>query len=251
MNATTSISKPFLHLRAALRNVNVMLSATIAQRAMSQLSPQMLREGRLDCSDEDGARMHLYYAPGACSLASHISLRETGLPFDMTMVDIRTRKTDQGEDYMNINPKGYVPALTLGAGRPFTENVAILSLIADEAPHLLPEGAMGRLRLIEMLAFIASEIHKPFIGVMFTDNDAMRAHLKDMIGARLAQLDAMADGAFLFGQRLTTADAYFYVMARWAGMLGVSMPAALSHMADRIQRRPAVEAAIKAEGLVP
>lgn len=195
------------------------------------------------------AEATLYFAPGACSLAAHICLREAQLPFDLAMVDITTHRTADGRDFSDINPKGYVPALQLGSGAPLTENVAILSFISDAAPHLLPEGVNGKLRLIEMLAFIATELHKPFIGLMFTENDAMRAHLKEMLGARLAQLDAMSEGHFLFGEHFATADAYFYVMARWARMLDVDMPAGLSRIAERIEQRPAVEAAIKAEGL--
>jgi glutathione S-transferase len=254
MNSITSTSAPFKGLRTAMRAISGIFSSAVTHQAAAHLSDTMRRDIGLDQRRGQSAiatRMRLYYAPGACSLASHISLREAGLPFEMTMVDVRIHKTDEGEDYRDINPKGYVPALFLGTGRPLTENVAVLSFIADQAPHLMPEGDMGRFRLIEMLGFIASEIHKPFIGLMFTDNDAMRAHLREMIGARLAQLDAMADGVFLFGQQFTTADAYFYVMSRWARMLGVDMPDGLSRMAERIEKQPSVQAAIKAEGLQP
>jgi glutathione S-transferase len=255
MMITSIFRDPFpFNLRGSIRALHAMFSRVVMQQAISHLSDALTADIGLQRGDEaitSGARMRLYYAPGACSLASHISLREAGLPFQMTMVDIRVHKTDEGEDYRCINPKGYVPALFLGTGQPLTENVAILSFIADQAPHLMPEGAIGRVRLIEILAFIASEIHKPFIGVMFTDSDAMRGHLKEMIGSRLMQLDAMSDAAFLSGQRFTTADAYFYVMARWARMLDVDMPMGLARIAEHVENRPAVQAALKAEGLTP
>ena len=106
--------------------------------------------------------MILYFAPGACSLADHIALHEANLTFDRVKVDLKTHTTEDGRDFTKINPKGYVPALALEGGELLTENIAILSWIADQAPALAPSGALGRYRLLETLAFISTEIHKSF-----------------------------------------------------------------------------------------
>ena len=107
--------------------------------------------------------MKLYLAPGACSLADHIALHEAGLAFERVRVDLRAKRTEDGRDFNEINPKGYVPALVLDDGQLLTENVAILCWVAERAPELAPDGELGRIRLLEMLAFIATELHKPFV----------------------------------------------------------------------------------------
>src|SRR5579864_1069587 len=106
--------------------------------------------------------MKLYLSPGACSLADHIALHEAGLDFDRIKVDLKAKRTEDGRDYSQINPKGYVPALEFDDGEVLTENIAILSVAADKAPALTPAGQFGRFRLLEMLAFISTEIHKAF-----------------------------------------------------------------------------------------
>ena len=106
--------------------------------------------------------MKLYYAPGACSLADHIALHEAGLSFDHEKVDLKTKRTEAGIDFSTINPKGYVPALTLDSGETITENVAILNWIAHQDSKLAPSGPMGNTHLLETLAFISTEIHKSF-----------------------------------------------------------------------------------------
>ena len=113
--------------------------------------------------------MKLYLAPGACSLADHIALHEADLEFDRVRVDLRTKRTEDGGDFNEVNPKGYVPALVLDDGQLLTENVAILAWVAERAPKLAPGGELGRIRLIEMLAFIATELHKPFVRSFFPD----------------------------------------------------------------------------------
>ena len=106
--------------------------------------------------------MILYYSPGACSLADHIALHEAGMKFDLVKVDLKTHKLDDGRSFTEINPKGYVPALQFDDGEVLTENVAILSMIADKYPALMAPGQFGRYRLLEMLAYISTEIHKSF-----------------------------------------------------------------------------------------
>ncbi len=106
--------------------------------------------------------MKLYYAPGACSLADHIALHEAGLSFDHEKVDLKAKRTEAGVDFSTINPKGYVPALTLDSGETLSENIAILDWIAHQDSKLAPSGPMGHTHLLEALAFISTEIHKSF-----------------------------------------------------------------------------------------
>jgi glutathione S-transferase len=193
--------------------------------------------------------MKLYLTPGACSLADHIALHEAGLDFDAVRVDLATRRTESGADFTEINPKGYVPALVLDDGQVLTENAAILSWVAERSPGLAPGGDLGRVRLIEMLAFIGSEVHKPFVRLMFPTDDAERDAAREIVGQRLAHLAGRMRGGFLFGDAFTVADAYLYVMLRWAKMLGVEAPEPLSAFAARVEARPAVQAALRHEGL--
>ena len=106
--------------------------------------------------------MKLYYAPGACSLADHIALHEAGLPFEHEEVDLKTKRTEGGADFSKINPKGYVPALTLDSGETLSENIAILDWIAHQKTALKPAGPLGHTHLLEALAYISTEIHKTF-----------------------------------------------------------------------------------------
>src|SRR5215211_6432700 len=106
--------------------------------------------------------MKLYYAPGACSLADHIALIEAGLPFQTEKVDLKTKRTETGADYMSLNPKGYVPALELDDGQILTENIAVLSYVADRSGKLMPANGMPRWRVLETTAFISTELHKNF-----------------------------------------------------------------------------------------
>jgi glutathione S-transferase len=106
--------------------------------------------------------MKLYYSPGACSLADHIALHEAGLSFEHEKVDLKTKRTESGADYAAVNPKGYVPALTLDSGETLSENIAILDWIAHQDTALKPTGAMGHTHLLEALAFVSTEIHKSF-----------------------------------------------------------------------------------------
>ena len=110
--------------------------------------------------------MKLYYAPGACSLADHIALHEAGMDFDIEKVDLRAKRTESGTDYATVNPKGYVPALTLDSGETLSENIAILDWISRQDERLRPDGAMGHTHLLEALAFISTEIHKGFQAVL-------------------------------------------------------------------------------------
>jgi len=193
--------------------------------------------------------MKLYLTPGACSLADHIALHEAGLAFDRVRVDLRTKRTEDGGDFTEVSPKGYVPALVLDDGQLLTENVAILCWVADRAPKLAPGGEMGRIRLIEMLAFIATELHKPFVRYFFPTSDAEKQVAEDSIRRRLAFVAERLEGDYLFGREASVADAYLYVMLRWARMQELDVREPLPAFALRMEARPAVRLALQHEGL--
>jgi len=201
--------------------------------------------------------MKLYYSPGACSLASHIVLHETGLPFTIEKVDLRAKTTEAGADFATISRKGAVPALALDGGAVLTEGVAIMQYVADVAgtPGLSPApGTLDRARLQEMLNFIASEVHKAF-GPLFTPgvSDEGKAMAVANVTRRLGQMDGMlADGrTWLLGDTFTQADAYAFTITSWTRFVGIDI-AALTHLGaymGRVAARPAVQAALRAEGL--
>ncbi|GAA0311672.1 glutathione S-transferase N-terminal domain-containing protein [Sphingomonas oligophenolica] len=194
--------------------------------------------------------MKLYYSPGACSLADHIALHEAGLSFDCEKVDLKAKKTETGEDFWAINPKGYVPALRLDDGEMVTENIAMLSWIAEQAPQLAPGGAMGRTRLLEALAFISSELHKNYKPYFAGASDEDKAKAGEMITKRLTWLAGTLQGDYLFGADMSVADAYLFVMLLWARKNGVTIPEPLPAFLARMMARPAVQTAMKHEGLI-
>jgi glutathione S-transferase len=193
--------------------------------------------------------MKLYVTPGACSLADHIAMHEAGLAFDRIRVDLATKRTEDGTDYTEINPKGYVPALVLDDGQLLTENVAILSWVAERDPKLAPGGELGRTRLIEMLAFIATELHKLFGRFFFPTSDVEKAAAEASIRKRLGFLASRLQDDYLFGSEFSVADAYLYVMLRWAGMKGLDLPEPLPAFVERMNARPDVRLALQHEGL--
>jgi glutathione S-transferase len=193
--------------------------------------------------------MKLYYHPGACSLSSQIALREAGRPFESEDVDLESKRTAGGADFNAINPKGYVPALRLDNGELLTENLAVLDYIAAQYPELGLEGPFGRTWLVEALAYIATEVHqsfKPlFDGGMWPD----KADATYTIEKRLQFLADTMHGDYLFGDRPSVADFYLFVTLLWADKFSVEIPARLAALRDRLEARPAVQAALKAEGL--
>lgn len=198
--------------------------------------------------------MKLYIKPGACSLASHIALREAGLSFETEKVD-GARRTDSGADFTAINPKGYVPALTLDDGEVLTEGAAILQYIADSVPAagLAPaNGSRARVRLQEQLNFISSELHKS-IGALFAKPEgAAREAILGRIETRLDLVErTLGDGREYLLGGYSVADAYLFTVVNWTNFLGLSLgerPHLKAFMA-RMAARPAVQAALKAEGL--
>lgn len=201
--------------------------------------------------------MKLYYAPSACSMAVHIALRETGQKFELVKVDLRQHKTESGEDYYRINPKGYVPALQIDNGEVLTEDAVLLQYAADRKPDssLAPKaGSMERYRLMEWLNFISSEIHKT-LGALF--NPKITPEWKEdriaLFGRRCDFLVKTLDSKpYLMGDKFTIADAYLFTILGWANYFKLDMSKwpALKEYADRIAARPAVKEAMKAEGLI-
>lgn len=200
--------------------------------------------------------MKLYYMVGACSLASLIALYESGIKFETAALDRKTRKTADGEDYTQVNSKGYVPALRLDDGQVLTENVAVLLYIADRNPasRLAPAaGTLERYRLIETLAFINSEIHKNFSPLFNPGaSEETKQFMRGNLAKRLDWLDtALGSKAFLTGNTFTVADAYLFTVLGWSGRVGVDLakwPSLKRHHAA-IATRPSVAAALKAEGV--
>lgn len=201
--------------------------------------------------------MHkLYYAPGACSLAPHIILREAGLPFTLVRVDFaRGRRTEDGGNLVNINPKGYVPALVLPDSQVVTEAAVVMQYIADLRPEsglAPPPTSFERVRLQEWLNYIATELHKalaPFF--MGEANDEYKDATKVRLLARLAYMGrCLGDRSFLLGERFTVADAYaFYALRTWQRLVKGEFVDTLAAYQTRIALRPAVTAALEAEGL--
>ena len=201
--------------------------------------------------------MKLYYSTGACSLAPHIVLREAGFPFDLERVNLAGKKLASGGDYLEVNPKGYVPALKLDSGEILTEVAAILQYLADKAPEkqLAPAaGSMERYRLIEWLTFISTELHKSF-SPLFKPNtpDETKQAARDLIAARLNIVENQLQGRdHLTGNQFSVADAYLFTVLNWARPMNIDLgqwPAVQAYM-QRVAARPAVHDAMKAEGLI-
>lgn len=200
--------------------------------------------------------MKLYYSPGVCSLAPHIALREAGLDFTLEKVDAASKRTDAGRDFLTVNPNGYVPALEIESGVILTEGPAIMQYIADQAPSarlIPPAGSIERYRLLEWLNFITSEIHKSFTPLFKPGTPAeTMGSFRNLLAARfdhverhLAQRDYLLDGSF------SIADAYLFVTTGWSGFVDIDLQKwpSIMEFRKRISTRPAVKAALRAEGM--
>jgi glutathione S-transferase len=198
----------------------------------------------------------LYYLPGACSLASDIALREAGLKFELVLVHRSNKKAADGLDFMQVNPKGYVPALVLDDGAVLTENVAVLLYIAEKASATKPTPAadsLERYRLVEWLSFISTEIHKSFNLLFHAEvPQGAKEFARTTLTARLEYLQhALGSRSFLMGDEFSVADAYLFTTLRWGRYVGldISAWAQLAQYHERIGARPAVKEALHAEGL--
>ena len=193
--------------------------------------------------------MKLYYALGACSLASRISLHEAGLAADFERVDLKTKITEDGYDFRAINPKGYVPMLVLDDGAAITENVAILEFIADREPRLGPGGPLGRTRLIEMLSYLSAELHVSFKPLWRDASDAEVARAREAVAQRLEFVENHIAELYLFGPRFTVADAYLFVMLRWTRSFGLRLSSHLLGYFERVLEKEMVRRALAEESL--
>jgi glutathione S-transferase len=201
--------------------------------------------------------MKLYFSPGACSLSPHIVLREAGLTFDLEQVDLKTKKTKSGADFLAINPKGQVPVLKLDNGEQLTEGPAIVQYIADQKPAsgLAPAaGTMARYHLIEWLNFVTSELHKGFVPLFAANTpEDYKPIVKESLGKKFALLDQhFANHKYLMGDAFTVADAYCFVVLNWTNFVKLDLTpyANLRSYMQRIATRPKVQEALKAEGLI-
>lgn len=200
--------------------------------------------------------MKLYYTPGACSLATHITLQETNADFTLEKVDLATHRTESGVDFTTINPKGYVPVLELDDGGVLTEVPAILLYLADHMDkNLVPTaGCMERYHFYSWLNFITSELHKSF-GPLFKPDtpEAWKTQLKQALAKRCEQVAAQLEGKqFLLGDGYTVADAYLFTVLSWSPWVQFDLAPwpAINEYLGRIAARPAVKAALKNEGLL-
>jgi glutathione S-transferase len=200
--------------------------------------------------------MKLYYSPGACSLSPHIVLREAGLAFDKVRADTKTKIMDGGGDYKTVNPLGYVPALQLDDGTLLTEGPAIVQYIADKVPdkRLAPaNGTLERTKLQTWLNFVSTELHKGF-SPLFNPNmpEEAKKIFRERLATRFAFLDKhLAGNEYLMGKAFSVADAYLFVVSNWASRVDVDLSPYGNVLAyrRRIGARPAVQAALQAEGL--
>jgi glutathione S-transferase len=201
--------------------------------------------------------MKLYYAPGACSLSIHIALREAGLATDLVKVDLATHRLPSGEDYKAINPRGYVPLLELDDGSRHTEAAALLQYVGDLDPTgrlLAAAGTADRFKTVQWLTFVSTELHKVFSPWLWHKEtaDATAKACREKLAARFAELDAHLVGRdYLLGSAFSVADAYCFTIVNWCNFLGISLKSypVLSAYLARVAARPAVHAALVAEGL--
>jgi glutathione S-transferase len=201
--------------------------------------------------------MKLYYAPGACSLSPHIVLHEAGLAFEAVRTDTKTKALPDGGDYRSVNPLGYVPLLELDSGVKITEGPAIVQYLADRVPEKRlapPNGTPERTSLQSWLNFVSSEVHKGF-SPLFNPGmpEEAKAFFRERLATRFAYVnDHLASNDYLLGKDFSVADAYLFTVSNWAPRVGIDLAPYANVLAyrKRVGERPAVQAAMKAEGLV-
>ncbi len=200
--------------------------------------------------------MKLYYTPGACSQAPHIAAHELGLPIDVVKVDLTKHTLADGSDYYRVNPKGYVPLLVLDDGTTLSEASVIVQYLADQKPGTLAPafGTPARWKMMELLTFLATEVHKGFGPLWSPQTPAeVRAAVIARLGTRFELLaQTLAKQPFLTGDAFTVADAYLFVLLNWTKLHKVDLGRwpALTEFQARVAARPAVQATLKAEGLM-
>ncbi|WP_437964323.1 glutathione transferase GstA [Sorangium sp. So ce260] len=200
--------------------------------------------------------MKLYFTPGACSLSPHVVAREVGIELTLDKVDLASKKTSSGRDFSAINPKGYIPALELDDGEVLTEGPAIVQYLADQKPEaklVPPPGTMARYRVQEMLGYINSELHKNY-SPLFNPKTSpeQRQEREEYLRKRYGVIEAaLAKGPYLFGEQFTVADAYLFTVTNWSNFVKLDLSAFPNLLAyqRRVAARPAVQGAMRAEGL--
>ena len=201
--------------------------------------------------------MKLYYSPGACSLSAHITLHESGLKFEHVLAPTKTHQLTDGTDYYTINPLGYVPLLELDDGTRLTEGPAIVQYVADQVPDkkLAPaNGTVARAQLQSWLNFISTELHKGFVPLFNPATpEEYKTISKDKLISRLQWVDTQLAGKpYLMGDAFSVADPYFFTVTNWAPRVGLDMSgfANIGALRERMAARPAVQAAMRHEGLL-
>ena len=203
--------------------------------------------------------MKLYYAPGACSLASHIILNEINVDFDLERVNLKTHKTEKGADYYAINPKGYVPALEINPGLILTENVAILPFLAQHDPKqdLIPPSGLGRAKVLEWLGYLNSELHDAyavFFGAPLSDEAKEKAYAEiDRLLAYIEKAFGESDNDYLVDDNFGPADAYLFVLTNWSKGIGHDLTpyTKINALRNKVAERQSVQIAMRDEGLIP
>jgi glutathione S-transferase len=200
--------------------------------------------------------MKLYYSPGACSQAPHILLHEIGLDHDAARVNLKSKTLEDGSSYLQVNPKGSVPALELDSGDVLTENAVILQYLGDRSSVgevLPPLGQFRRYRVLEWVNFITTELHKSFAPLFNSEaGDETRALFRDGIARKLDYVEGqLGSGPFLCGDTLTIADPYLFVISGWAeAMIGLDRWPNLAAFRERMLERPSVRHVLRFEGLL-
>lgn len=195
--------------------------------------------------------MKLYYSPGACSLSPHIVALELGLSVQPVKTNVREKKLEDGSDFRKVNPKGQVPTLELDNGEVLTEGVAIVQYMASLAPEkkLIPEG-FEKFRQLEWLNFISTELHKGFTPFFRNPSAEAREMAVQNLNQKFSYLEpALTKNQYLMGETFTAADAYAFTVLSWAKMVNVETPKFIQDYLTRVATRPAVQSAMKAEGL--
>ena len=200
--------------------------------------------------------MKLYFAPGACSLSPHIVAREAGIDLQLEKVDTKSHTFNGGSDYYKVNPKGYVPALEIKAGDVLTEGPAIVQYLGDQKPQsgiVPPAGTSERYRLQEMLGYINSEIHKTYSPLFGKPAEEVASERREYLKKRYAYLEGiLATQQYLVGNRFSAADAYLFTVTNWSKYVNLDLSGFpnLQEFQKRVAARPAVQQAMKEEGLI-
>jgi glutathione S-transferase len=197
----------------------------------------------------------LYYSPGACSQAPHILLHETGLAHDAVRVDLKSKTLEDGSSYLQINPKGAVPAIKLDNGDVLTENAVVLQYLGDRAGSNVfpPLGDFRRYRVLEMVNFITTELHKSFSPLFNPAAGAdVKRYFRELIGHKLDFVEGqLGSKTFLMGETLTVPDPYLFVISSWADkMIGLDNWPKITAFRERMLERPSVRHVLRFEGLL-